>query len=77
MSWWDDAACAGTLKTEVWFDRDPTIALEVCRHCPVIVACRADADANETPSSTFGVRGGETEQQRIDRRARERRRRAG
>lgn len=75
--WMDDAACAGTFKTEVWFDSDPRIALEVCRGCPVIKQCRSWGDSVETPGSTWGVLGGETEQQRISRRARARERPAG
>ena len=74
----DDAGCNGTFTTDVWFDGDPRIALEVCRHCPVILDCRAWGDRYETPSSTYGVLGGETERMRIDRRARQARaRRAG
>jgi hypothetical protein len=68
VSWREQAACLNTLKVEVFFDRDPTIALAVCKACPVKMACREDADATETPNSTHGVRGGETEQMRIDRR---------
>jgi hypothetical protein len=69
VSWREQAACLNTLKVEVFFDRDPTIALEVCRRCPVKMACREDADATETPNSTHGVRGGETEGMRLDRRS--------
>ena len=77
MTWLDHAACRGTLKTEVFFDRDPRHALAVCGACPVVAECRADADSWETFNDTHGVRGGETEQQRISRRARARERPAG
>jgi hypothetical protein len=68
VSWREQAACLNTLKVEVFFDRDPTIALAVCKACPVKMACREDADATETPNSTHGVRGGETESMRLQRR---------
>lgn len=71
--WMDDAACRGTFTVDTWFDSDPRIALEVCRGCPVIKQCRSWGDSVETPGSTWGVLGGETEQQRIDRRRRRRR----
>jgi hypothetical protein len=69
VSWLDEAACRGTLRTEVFYDTDPRIALEVCRVCPSLLACRAEGDATETPGTTFGVLGGETEYMRIQRRA--------
>jgi uncharacterized C2H2 Zn-finger protein len=68
VNWLDDAACRGTIKPEVFYDSDPRIALEVCRGCPSLLACRADGDATETANTTFGVRGGETEWMREQRR---------
>lgn len=72
--WWDHAACVG--RTDVdWFPcptGDPGPALAVCRGCPVILACRAEADAMEQPMDPDGVWGGESEAMRITRRRRTR-----
>lgn len=68
VSWREQAACRGTIKVEVFYERDPRVALAVCAACPVVAECRAEADECETPASTFGVRGGETERERFERR---------
>jgi hypothetical protein len=69
VSWLDEAACRGTLKTEAFFDRDSTrSALAVCRACEVLQFCRDEGDAIETFATTFGIRGGETESARMRRR---------
>jgi hypothetical protein len=70
VSWREQAACRDTIKTEVFYDSDPRIALAVCASCPSMLECRADGDATETPSTTFGVLGGETERMREARRGR-------
>jgi hypothetical protein len=70
VSWREQAACRDTIKTEVFYDSDPRIALAVCASCPSMLECRAEGDATETPNDTHGVRGGETEAMRSARRAR-------
>ncbi|WP_102508157.1 WhiB family transcriptional regulator [Sanguibacter massiliensis] len=76
MAWIDDAACRG-VDTEVFFPPerigrggghgyDARPALALCRACPVRQAC-LDAALDEeknAPSSTYGIRGGLTQDER-------------
>jgi len=70
-SWRDGAACRGRL--DVWYSPEPfeqQVAVAVCRRCPVRAACLAEAFAEESDGSTFGVRGGLTAAQRLSRHGR-------
>jgi hypothetical protein len=67
MTWLERAACKG-MDPDVFFDRDPSLALSVCRRCPVKDECRADGDATEDLNNTYGVRAGERASERMDRR---------
>ena len=66
--WWDDAACStsdGRLVS-VFFpghgeQGKVRIARRICRGCPVLAECRADAFANP---ELFGIRAGMTPKQR-------------
>lgn len=66
-AWRDLAACLD-VPTWVFYEGPEEEAVAVCRRCPVTVECLADADARESRSSTFGVRGGLTEAGRLARR---------
>ena len=67
--WRNRAACAGVGDT-VFFDPGYyTEALRFCRHCPVLTDCQTTNDQIETRYSRFfGVFGGETPKQRVNRR---------
>jgi hypothetical protein len=70
-SWHEKAACKG-VDVEVFFDGCPsgiTAALEICYRCPVMRECSAAGDMEETEGQLFGVRGGETADKRMSRRA--------
>lgn len=61
MTWREQALCAQV--DPALFDPDlgkktRTVAVGVCRACPVTQACLDDALAVETPSTCHGVRGG-------------------
>lgn len=43
-------------------------ARAVCAVCPVVAECRAEADRVETPSTTWGMWGAETPDERLRRR---------
>jgi len=80
VTWEDRAACRG--QSVVMFDsRREAQALELCRHCPVLVECRDDLDATPVTESgdpllwQAGVRAGLTPAEIADR-ARTRRRSA-
>lgn len=76
VAWFEDAACRG-VDTEVFFPPerigrggghgyDARPALALCRRCPVRQAC-LDAALDEeknAPSSTYGIRGGLTQDER-------------
>jgi hypothetical protein len=62
--------------TDLFFQSDPTPALNICRQCPLRGPCRTRGDRTESPDTTQGVLGGETADMRIERRRRQRRRAA-
>ena len=76
-TWVDDAACVGT-DPELWF---PTTTSEkrgdpyrearaICRTCPVVEPCLADALRVDTEHGAHGMRGMLTPAQRSDLRRR-------
>lgn len=70
--WWNYASCKG-IDTESFFSRSPEkieIALAVCQGCFVKAACRITGDSEEKLYGHYcwGVRGGETAEQRKARR---------
>lgn len=79
VDWLQDAACAG-VEPDVFFPpstpnpvqqaRFYAPALRICKDCPVVAECRADADSWESSGGyVYGVRGGETPRERNRRRA--------
>jgi Transcription factor WhiB len=70
-SWFTRGLCVHVDNPDLWFshlEADQLAAVEVCQRCPVKAQCKAEGDLVETPSTTWGVRGGETELQRRRRR---------
>ncbi len=61
MNWAHSALCRNDPDAMFVRGGAQNRAAKVCRHCPVILECRADALANRIE---FGVWGGMTERQR-------------
>lgn len=70
MSWLEDASCKGE-DPAIWFSQKVLPAIVVCNGCPVRRQCLADADRSESQvrDEVFGVRGGLTARERVNRRA--------
>ena len=70
MTWWNRAACKG-MDLRLFFPDVGTFdkGREVCKTCPVVSECRAEADRIEPlEHGSFGVWGGESPKERLARR---------
>lgn len=69
--WYKQAECKKE-SPELFFGKGQTIpkALKICNSCPVLQECRAEGDKTEEPYGhyVYGVRGGETREDRLLRR---------
>lgn len=70
-TWYREAVCKQE-SPELFFGKGQAIpkALKVCASCPVMQACRESGDKEEEMYGhyTYGVRGGETREDRLKRR---------